>query len=138
MIVVNRCNFIYTVQHSGALCRAAYDGGNPTAIAQSWGLTDEVEIQRFSDFLNKFGCKYNVCMHVHVSYYGSSPANLCDYITGGNGGVSGPNEQSWVSPFTRRWPTQQQNSVETQGFLNIARKLGSKCKLPHLLHYNTF
>ena len=45
------CDFNY----AGALCRAALDGENPTAVAQSLGLTEEVEIQKFKDFLKRFG-----------------------------------------------------------------------------------
>ena len=48
---------INNIQNAGALCRAAYYGGKPTAIVDSFGLADEVEIQRFKDFLKRFGCE---------------------------------------------------------------------------------
>ena len=52
------CNSMYC--STGALCRAAYDGGNPTAVAEaisSLGQMDEVEIESFKDLLKRFGCK---------------------------------------------------------------------------------
>ena len=54
------CDCDTLINYSGALCRAALDRGNPTvtAVAQSLGLKGEVEIQRLTDFLKRFGCKY--------------------------------------------------------------------------------
>ena len=52
--------FYYTTIYVGALCRAAYDGRNPTAVAEaisSWGQMDEVEIEGFKDLLKRFGCE---------------------------------------------------------------------------------
>ena len=43
----------------GALCKAAYNGGNAVALPQSLGLTDEAQVERFKDFLKRFGCKLN-------------------------------------------------------------------------------
>ena len=43
----------------GALCKTAYPRGNLAAVAESFGLTDEADIQRFRDFLKRFGCKLN-------------------------------------------------------------------------------
>ena len=54
----------------GALCRAALDTGSPRAAVQSLGVTDEVEIQRFLNFLKRFGCKL-------ISSYIKNVMNLC-------------------------------------------------------------
>ena len=43
-----------------ALCKAALDHDNPTAVVQSLGLKDEVEIQSFTDFLKRFGSMLGV------------------------------------------------------------------------------
>ena len=72
-------------------------------------------------------------------------ANLCDSITGDNGGS---NEQSIITPFHSSnqfpWLTRQDLSkAEMQGFLDVAKKVGSKfahchptiyvCKLEFIL-----
>ena len=52
----------------GALCKATFKK-DPTALAEgatALGQMDEVEIQRFTDFLKRFGCK-----HCKISGYPS-------------------------------------------------------------------
>jgi hypothetical protein len=44
------------VIYVGALCGAALNR-NPRAAAQLFGLTDEAEVQKFTTFLKRFGCK---------------------------------------------------------------------------------
>ena len=66
-IVVSNKYYITIVSLSstiGALCRAAYDR-EPYALAEGtipWGRMDEVEAQRFKDFLKRFGCKHIAIM----------------------------------------------------------------------------
>ena len=48
------CSTLYH-WHLGALCKAAYDGQNPSAIVESLGITDETEVQQLTDFLKRFG-----------------------------------------------------------------------------------
>ena len=68
--------------------------------------------------------KLNGCV-IQRLYY--SLANLCDYITEDNGGLS---EQGYTTSFdlTKQypWPREELSKAEVQGFLNTARKVGSK------------
>lgn len=50
-------------------------------------------------------------------------AILCDSITGDNGG---PNEQSLDLTKQFSWTRQELSKAEMQGFLNVAKKVGSK------------
>lgn len=50
-------------------------------------------------------------------------ALLCDSITGDNGE---PNEQSFDSTKRFPWTRQELSKAEMQGFLNVAKKVGSK------------
>lgn len=43
----------------GAFCKAAYEGKNPSAIVESLGVTDEIEIQQITNFLKRFGGIFN-------------------------------------------------------------------------------
>ena len=52
-------------------------------------------------------------------------AILCNSITNENGG-SGPNEQSFDSAKQFTWTRQELSKVEMQGFMNLAKKVGSK------------
>ena len=53
-----------TLCQIGALCRAAYNGGNAVALPQTLGLTDEADVQGFKDFLKRFGCKLKLMINV--------------------------------------------------------------------------
>ena len=52
-------------------------------------------------------------------------AILCNSITNENGG-SRPNEQSFDSAKQFTWTRQELSKVEMQGFMNLAKKVGSK------------
>ena len=61
-------------------------------------------------------------------------ANLCDYVTNGNGRESSINEQKLTSVAS--WPIHNQDqdkSAEVEGLLSAAKKIGSKCKCYSIL-----
>ena len=48
---------------------------------------------------------------------------MCDSITGDNGGS---NEQSFDSAKQFTWTTEELSKAEVQGFMDVAKKIGSK------------
>ena len=63
-------------------------------------------------------------------------ANLCDYVTNGNGRESSINEQKLTSVAGWPIPNQDQDqdkSAEVEGLLSAAKKIGSKCKCYSIL-----
>ena len=106
----------------GAFCKAAYEGKNPSAIVESLGVTDEIEIQQITNFLKRFGGIFNFLQSTHlisssvhlcIIHYIKIAANLCDYVTEGSDEAGGQGG----------WETQREISAEEQGFF---RKIGSK------------